>query len=510
MIGHLPIPVYALMIVCAWFGLLKKRPGGAPQSQERPPVVATNIAWAIVAIFVARFAVSAWFDPGHDGDIPWQLWLGQQILKTGHIPLALGPEAFTAAGAPWTPQEWALSVLVALTVNTPRFPLLVLLTTLSAALTIAATLWASRRLGASTLATALAVFCVAFSMLQSYGIRAQVFAWCALAIVMLALRARSDRAQWWIVPAVAVWANVHASAMLAPALVGIWTAGVALDERAWNARVRHYVLLTAACAAAVFMTPLGYHLPLYAISLMQSPIRTAINEWQPTYLSATSFGFGALPLIVATCLLGVDRKRRWSEIFTFAAVTFLAFSALRNVPVAAIVLGPAVAQRLTEYLPQRLRINVLFSERPIAALLYAGTCVAMVLTVVFLASSREVAKADLPVEAIAALQALPGTHNLYCEDFAWCSIALAYPNIREFIDGRCDPFPLPVWKDYEAVYAAKGKWREILDRRNVDAIVVDKRHALARALPAWHSWHIAYRDGTYRLFVRNESVFQTL
>jgi hypothetical protein len=107
------------------------------------------------------------------------------------------------------------------------------------------------------------------------------------------------------------------------------------------------------------------------------------------------------------------------------------------------------------------------------------------------------------VRAIARLASISGTHKLYCEDFAWCSSALAYPNLQEFMDGRCDPFPLPVWNDYETVYGAKRQWREVLNRRGVTAIVVDKKGRLARVLPSWHAWRLIYADNTYRLFVRN-------
>ncbi len=461
-----------------------------------------RVALAIALIFVARFAVGAWFDPGRDGDIAWQQWLGLQILHTGHIPLALGPEAFTAPGAPWVPQEWALSTLVAATLGTSLFTILVALTTLAGVATLVLTALASRRLGASMVPTAICMFCVAFSMIESFGIRAQVFAWALLAALMYLVRCSSPRAQWWIVPLVVIWANLHASALLAPAVLILWTAGVALQERGWTTRVRHYLLLTLAAGAAVFATPLGYRLPIYAMSLVHSPIRAAINEWQPSDITASSFAFGALVLIVATCVFGVERTRRWPELLLFAAVTWLAFTAIRNVPVCAIVIAPAVAQRLSTYLPERLRINAMFLERPVIVLLYCGTVLAAGLATITLATSAEFRNGNLPVRAITALASVPGMHNLYCEDFAWCSLALSHRNLREFIDGRCDPFPLEVWKDYETIYGAKGHWRDALDRRSVDAVVVDKKRALARALPLWHSWRLVYSDTTYRLFVR--------
>ncbi|HKU67728.1 MAG TPA: hypothetical protein VJP85_08130 [Candidatus Baltobacteraceae bacterium] len=469
-----------------------------------------RLALAIAMIFVSRFAVSAWFDPGRDGDIAWQQWLGLQILHTGSLPLSLGPQAFTAAGAPWIPQEWALSLAVALTLGTPLFAALVAATTLAAAAVLLFTALASRRLGASTVAIGLAVFCVGFSMLESYGIRAQVFGWALLAAVMYLLRCVPGRAKWWIVPLVALWANLHASAMLAPALLALWAAGTALQERAWNAKVREYALLAIASGGAVFLTPLGYRLPLYALELVHSPIRRAITEWQPSSLSAVSFTFGALVLIAGVCILRVERSRRWPELLVIAAVTYMAITAVRNAPVCAIVLAPVVAERLTfKFLPQRVRANALFTERPVLALLYCGAFTAALLSALLLAASPEFKRGDLPQAAIARLASLPGTHRLYCEDFAWCSLALSHENLQDFIDGRADPFPLAVWQDYITVFHVKGDWRAVLDRRRVNAVLVDKKRELAHALPLWRGWRLVYAQGDYRLFIRSGAGSQT-
>jgi hypothetical protein len=468
-----------------------------------------RLAFAIVIIFIARFAVGAWFDPVRDGDIAWQQWLGHQILQTGHLPLTLGSEAFTAAGAPWVPQEWALSVIVALTVGTPWFALLVALTAAAAATTLLLTAWTAKRLGASTAAIGLCTLFTAFSMVESSGIRAQVFAWAAISAVMFVLRTSTGASRWWIVPITALWANVHASAALAPALLMLWTIGIAIEERGWNARVRAYAFLTLACGAAVFLTPLGYRLPLYAVELVQSPIRYAIQEWQPAYLSAASFGMGSLALIAATCVFGIRRQQRWSEFLVFAALTWMSFSALRNVPICGIVLAPAVAQRLTAYLPNRLRVNTIFAERPVLAVLYATTLCTALLIFVTLAGSTKFTESRIPSKAIAMLAAQSGTHQLLCEDFAWCSAALAYGNVREFIDGRCDPFPLPVWNDYEKVAGAKPGWQDVLHRRNVDAVVAKTSSKLGRALVRLHAWRQIYSDRHYRLFIRESAVAET-
>ena len=80
--------------------------------------------------------------------------------------------------------------------------------------------WTARELGASsTVATGIGVAFAGFSMVESYGVRAQVLAWPLAAALVYLLRCASPRLQWFAVPLVALWANLHASAMLAPVIL---------------------------------------------------------------------------------------------------------------------------------------------------------------------------------------------------------------------------------------------------------------------------------------------------
>ena len=457
--------------------------------------------WALALFFFVQYAVTAWFEPLHDSDLAWQRWLGAFIMRHGALPSALGPEAFAAHGAPWVPQEWALSLAVSAAFGTPWFALLALVMAAAAAGVVLLAAAGARRLGAGETATALCAAAAGFSMWQSFGVRAQVLGWFMLALLLFIVRGRPSARSWWSVPVVAVWANLHASAVLAPALLAIRSAGVVLEERAWNARVRHHLALTAAAAAATCLTPLGMRLPLYAFALFRSPIRAQINEWQAPTIHAFALDAGVLPLVLVFCVLGFARPFRWSEIFTFATCGALALAAGRNIPVAAIAVAPLAAQRLSGALPARLEIPALVPllERiGFFALAAAGSAAVVALSL----ATSPVARPSVPLRAMDAAAALPGTHRLYCEDFAWCSWALAHANLREFIDGRCDPFPSRVWKSYEAVYELQPTWRAALDANRIDLVLASRSRPLAQALALEGGWRRVYTDSTYALFIR--------
>lgn len=462
-----------------------------------------KLAWAVIAIFCARFVVAAWFDPGQDGDLAWQQWLGTHVLASHHLPQRLGAETFTSEGAAWVPQEWAFSLAVASTLPHGDFGWLALLTAAAAVCTLFLTALRAYRRGSSIIPTALVTFCTGYAMVQSFGVRAQIFGWLMLAVLMLLLDLEND----WIflaIPVIAIWANVHASAALAPVLVGAWTLGTLIEDRRWTPRVERNVVLTAGCAFAVCLTPLLWHLPVYAIELSQSSIRSAIVEWQPSDLFVPAFAAGILPLLGLCAYFGIAAPReRWRDGMLFALTATMSFMALRHIPIAAIVIAPMAAQRLTSLLPSSARINAIMRERFSEGLVFAATACSIAVIIVSLGRVPAIAGVTLPRDAIASLARVPGTHNLYCEDFAWCSLALNTRNIRTFVDGRCDPFPPRVWNDYLAVEELAPRWSQILDRYHVNAVLVKRQRPLAQALALRNGWHAFYRDRKYEIFLRS-------
>lgn len=457
--------------------------------------------WALALIFGARYLLTAWFEPVHDSDLAWQQWLGHFVMLHHALPSALGPEAFAAQGSPWVPQEWVLSLAVAAVLGTPWFPVLAIAMVLVTLSVLFITAQAARRMGASHAATALCCGAVAFSMVQSVGVRAQVFGWMMLALFMLVIRTARGRAVWWAPVIAAVWANLHASAMLAPVLLGIYTAGTAIEERGWTPEVRKYTFLTAACALAICATPLGIRLPVYAVTLFSSPIRHVIDEWQPTTINSIGFAAGVLPFVLAMALLGFAKPWRWREVLLFVSMTVLSLTAGRNIPIAAIVIAPLVAQRLTAALPQRFEVGPMkgaFDSLAFAALPVMGS----VLVALMLVRQPDVTRPSIPLHAVEVAAALPGEHRLYCEDFAWCSWALQHPSVSDFIDGRCDPFPARVWNQYTDVYEVKPRWNSILDRQNIDLVLAKRTRPLAAALRLSAGWRAIYTDSTYALFMR--------
>jgi hypothetical protein len=442
--------------------------------------------------------------PSHDGDIGWQQWLGNYVLHHHALPKQLGTETFTATGSPWIPQEWALSIAVAWFIAHDRFWILAAFSVAAAAICLLVVAYRAYRRGASAFGIAVAVVFAGFALLPSFGVRAQVFGWFFLSAVLLLLDLEND---WIFLAAVviALWANVHASALIAPVIVGAWATGTWIEDRAWTPRVERNFVLVGGSLLAVCMTPMLWHLPAYAMHLQTSAIRSAIQEWQPADLFFSGMEYGLLPLLAICCYFGIAAPReRWRDGMLFAVAAIIGGLAIRHIPLAALIVAPMAAQRLSSAVPVHARVNTVLQEHFSEVLIFvcsAAVCGVIVLT---LSHSPQTAGVTLPKTAIVSLAKVPGVHNLYCEDFAWCSVALEEPNLRTFIDGRCDPFPARVWSDYLTVGRVAPAWSGVLKRWDVDSVLVNKNDALSQALTLRRDWHLFYRDRRYELFLRQD------
>lgn len=463
-----------------------------------------RLAWAAIVLYFVRFLVGAWFNTGQEGDLWWQQWLGTYVLHHHALPHQLGPETFTASGARWVPQEWLFGVAVALALGSHHFAWLAVAAAIAAAGALIITAWRAKRRGASTFAVGITTIFAGFAMVQSFGVRAQIFAWLLLAIVLLLLDLEGAAA-FLAIPIVAIWANIHASAMMAPVFIGAWAFGTWIEDRAWTARVERNFVVAAGSTLAVFLTPLTWDLPRYAFALQGSSIRSVILEWQPSDMLFPAFAFGVLPLLGLCAYFGIAAPReRWRDGMLFALAAVMSFLAVRHLPLAALVLAPMAAQRLSSVVPQHARINVALHERFTETVLAASTALTSALIFINLLHAPAIAGVALPRSAVAALARVPGTHNLYCEDFGWCSLALEEPNIRTFLDGRCDPFPPRVWRDYIAVERVAPDWRTVLQHYDADAVLVKDGRPLAQALALRPDWRLFYRDGRYEIFLRGQ------
>ena len=455
------------------------------------------LPWACVAAVTAWFTALALRVPPADGDLLWQRWLGERILREHDIPRSLGAETFAAQGAPWTPHEWLFSSALAALDARGAAWIAAVACTLAFALALVTVVVRCRRRGVSPGLTSAAVLACGFASMQSFGVRAQVLGWACLSTVVMLLETEGPLA-WAAVPVTVLWANLHASAFLSPAVAALFTVSALLRDRRWSPAVMRSSALAGACGLATLATPLGVDLARYALALATSPIRHSISEWGATSADSAAFLTGALPLLLVLAAFGVRASVR--DRLLAATFTLVLFAAVRNVPIFALVSAPIAlaalpARRLAGAAAPGVRAAAWMTLLAVAG---GGAAIATLTW-----QRAPAAAAGLPLGPARVLLAdARHTPRIFCEDFAWCSLFLD-ARARFYMDGRCDPYPAPVWRDYRAVMDGHRGWASILDREQIDAVLVRRDGVLDSLLAERHgAWLRIASDSIAGLYVR--------
>jgi hypothetical protein len=293
------------------------------------------------------------------------LELPKLLSQDGWLALVAGrsiahhglPNADTLAvythGTHWIDQQW-LSHLAFFGLHEAggmRLLLLVLGGLIIAALALA--LVAARQIGASPLAVAL----VSLVAIASFGevalsVRPQVLGLVLFVVTLWLLvedARRPSRRVFWVLPLLAVWANLHGSVLLGAGLVVLRSACAIADASRGRASARHGLLLAGGALIAIFVTPYALDMPHYYASTAFNPQFTAlVKEWQRTAPSALTAPFYFLLFMTVGLLARHPRSITTYEKLVLLATGVLGLLALRNIAwfaLAAIVILPLALDR---------------------------------------------------------------------------------------------------------------------------------------------------------------------
>ena len=169
-------------------------------------------------------------------------------------------------------------------------------------------------------------------MLPGLLLRPQLFgaACFAIALWLLAGRAAHPGRLWFLVPLVALWANLHGTFFLAVGLIGLaWLEDV--NDRAPGAW--RLVAVGSATLAAAMVNPYGAKIWLYVVQLSSnSAVRGLVTEWQPTSVdswSGAAFLF-SVPIALLLCAR-TGTPLRWPMLLSLGSFFLIGIVSVRGV-----------------------------------------------------------------------------------------------------------------------------------------------------------------------------------
>lgn len=248
-----------------------------------------------------------------------------------------------------------------------------------------------------------------------------------------------------------------------------------------------------------------------------------VSEWQPLIITnSLSWPFYIL-LAVLIFALAFSRKRpALYELLLVGIFTGLTLRYLRFLPFALITLPPLLAE-LASHINWRISLPGLnglliakSTQNPTALnriLLLILAFVALISTPMLrlpLIGQTEATLIDpyFPLQAadILIAQATPGSRVFSLPEWGGFLIWRLYPKVSVFSDGRVELYPLAVWQDYLRIISASPEGLSLLDRYQINYLVLSKERQSQLALAVETAgWQRIFEDQISWIFVRTNN-----
>lgn len=446
-----------------------------------------------------------------DPDTLWQVTVGQWIIDNSAVP-TVDVYSFTMRGEPWMSTQWLAQVLYAKAYAIAGWSGPVVLAAGAIAATFALlTRFLCRRLSGGV---TLAFFAVALALTMPHMLaRPHVLALPLLVAWAGGLIEAADRRavpSFWLLPLMAMWANLHGGFVFGIALI----APVALDAVIGAEASRQKSLLLrwfgfgVAAVAASCVTPYGWNALLASQKILSlGGALPLINEWRPADFSSLGpfelvllTGIGlvlwrgiTLPPVRIALLLGLLHmslaQGRAAEILALVAPLFLAVPLARQI-------GGVDAHSIAT---------------PVRNVLMAGVVMALAAGTVLYASLHrfEPHPHGSPVVAVTELKKLNLSRVFNDYDFGGYLIA---NGVAPFIDGRTELYGEKFFVEHNA---ASGLMEpdnlfRLLAQYKIEATLMRTQSAATKLLDRVDGWEKVYSDEIATIHLRKPGAVHTV
>jgi hypothetical protein len=478
---------------------------------ERAGRLRIHIVWAQLAALAAIVLVLP-LGREVDPDFWWHLRTGKLILHAG-IPRH-DIFSFTASGHSWVTHEWLSEIIIYVVQSAFGYAGNVLLFGAATLVALGLMYALGRRAGAGTRPLVALLLVATVNLAYFVTVRPQVFTWLLFAafVYVLERHERGERAPLWLLPPLmALWANLHLGYVYGLLTLGVWLAAKLWEHaRGADVRLREPIAVTIACVLATMLNPHGPAILTYPVSYFFAgkTERSLIQEWQRPYFGLTVMW----PLLVATVLivlslLSRNRPRPFLIVLSIIAIA-LSTQAARNIPFAALLLVPIAGATAAARWPaarreadSHVRVSIFFAAA--LAIGVGAFTLTMSSHLHSALSGWQPSSATYPARSVAYLdEHAPSARVFNSYDWGGYLIDNLYPDGRVFIDGRADVYGPGLVRDYVAIAMAKPGWQDLLDRYQVDAVLMPPRTRLSVALRQDTGWQEVLMDHNEDLFLR--------
>ena len=485
--------------------------------------------WTRFLLAPALVFIATCVDRNYQTDLWHHLARGRAIVAEGRL-LDTERFTFTMADKPFQDVNWLWQVGCYYLHDLGGLPLVQTANSAILALMMTGLLILAWRRSQSLPVAAGVCIVAFFGLWQLLIIRPQTVSF-LLFVVLYANLEGATRRRWLLAFApliMALWTNCHGGFPVGLVLVGAYVLAQVLEAAVAHQQTPRsflpallarwpWLMCLAGCLAATLLNPYGWRVYDYVLVTSATASARHIDEWLPPspslligkvwiasilFMLAACAVPGRRPTIRELCLMGVFLP------FSFGSVRMVAWWLLIAAPILAAQLAANVPwwtpSAATKELPSRG-----------AAFLCAALLFVMLLSLPWL-------------ERVNPVMALPGRGHRQESDLQALSerIAAEKPNARVFtrfawgeyltwsldsrgkvfMDGRIEIIPDDVWTQYTEITRGRPEWEAILDRYDVDYLILDTtgyHHDLLPLVEQSPKWHAIAAQGNAILFSRD-------
>jgi hypothetical protein len=455
-----------------------------------------TLAFGLCAALIA-FAVAA-LSPAllNDSDTYWHISSGGWMLDHRAI---LTRDVFSASmkDAPWQAQEWLSEVAMAAAFRFDGWAGIHALFGVAAALMALIVAVAVRQrvgLVPAFIVTLVGLACVSGSLLA----RPHLLALPLLALwvgELVAAREEDRRPGWWLLPVMAVWANLHGSFAIGLALAAALALEALVESSDRGRALLQWGLFGLAALAAALLTPHGLQGLLFPLHLLSMHGLSYIGEWAPADFSqVTPFEIALLAgfVVLAQGSVRVSLPR----LVILLALVHLGLTHSRHQMIFGIAAPLLLAPSLAKAWPAQS------GSAPAWPAALAAVALVLALGARLLVPVTRGDDASSPVAALAHVPRFVRDMPVL-NDYAFGGY-LIFRGIPDFIDSRADLYGDAFLSNYAAIQSGdKDALASSLAYYHAHWTIFTPGNPAVKQMDAMPGWHRFYNDGIAVIHIKD-------
>lgn len=321
-------------------------------------------------------------------------------------------------------------------------------------------------------------------------IRPFIFTWFFLSLIFYLIKQKL----FYLIPLIfLLWANIHSGF-----LIGIIVLFFYLLKEYLNTKKPTLIIIFLVSIFASCLTPYGPKIYLYPLTLGNLPETMNIAEWRP--FSPNEIYFWIYITYTLSLLVLTLRKKfphRIIELLFIITLSIIGYSSRRHSIVVSIILFPLILNQLSQLISLKTK-NLFFFISP------------LLLIIIFFSYQmqfkvnkiNQIDSTRVPVYGQKFLTDHNLSGNMFNDYNFGAYLIWKNPNQKVFIDSRQELYIGQTSTDFMNIYYTSENWEQLLDKYQINYIIVQPYCQLSLTLIDNPNWDLVYFDSSSAIFIK--------